>query len=409
VHLKLSAVTPIIAAAVLVSSVALANQEVLHFAIGDPERSDREVELSLDAITDTANGEQITPAQMAEQLSDTGLLFIGETHTNLDFHNVQLRVIQELHRAGREVMLGLEMFPFTQQQSLDRWVKDEYKSEQDFLEQAEWHKYWGYNWEYYREIFVFAQENGIPMYGVNTPRDTVKAVRRKGFKDLSPEEAEHFVHEVKPVTAEQQKMFKAFFDPADALHMSEDALDGMLRAQTVWDATMGWNALKALQENGGDEAIMVVLIGSGHVTYGLGSERQTQPYYDGKISSVIPLEIRDDDDEEIATVRASYANFVWGLPKQYNEAYPRMGASLMGALGSQPTKIIQVSEDSVADRAGLKVGDVLLELNNQPIDSSTTMRRVASSWRWGDVVDAIIERDGEKLSIVIPVRRVEVD
>jgi aminopeptidase N len=387
----------------------LADQAVLHMAIGDPQRSDREVDLYLDGVTDTADGAQITPGELAERLTDTGLLFIGETHTNLDFHNVQARVIQELHRAGREVLIGLEMFPYTQQQSLDDWVAGKYDSEQAFVDAAGWYTYWGYNWEYYREIFVYARDNGIRMYGVNSPRDVVKAVRKKGFKDLTPEEAKHFAHEVKPVTDDQRKMFKAFFEPDDALHMTDAALDGMLRAQTVWDATMGWNALSALLENGGDDAIMVVLIGSGHVTYGLGAERQTAPYYDGKISSLIPLEIRDDDDEPVETVRASYANFVWGLPKQYNEVYPSLGVSLMGSLGSQPTKIIQVSEDSVADRAGLKVGDVLLSLGDQPVDSSVTLRKIFTQLRWGDVVIAGIEREGEPLEIVVPVRRIAAD
>ncbi len=325
------------------------------------DRKDKQVELRLDGITDTANGDLITPPELARRLAPTGLLFIGETHTNLDFHKVQLRVVRALHEAGREVMIGLEMFPYTQQASLDAWVAGKY-TEQEFLEAADWFEYWSYNWEYYREIFVYARDNGIRMYGVNTPRDVVKAVREKGFKDLTPEEAAHIPHEVKPITPEQREMFKAFFDPDDALHMNDEALEGMLRAQTVWDATMGWNALQALQTNGGDNAIMVVLIGSGHVTYGLGAERQTDPYYEGVISSVIPLEVTDDECTPVTKVQASYANFLWGLPRQEDEAYPSLGVSLMGPLGEKPTTVIQLSEGSVAERAGIAVGDVLLKL-----------------------------------------------
>ncbi|MDP7154351.1 MAG: ChaN family lipoprotein, partial [Gammaproteobacteria bacterium] len=92
---------------------AWADQAVLHMEIGDPERKNREVELRLDGITDTDTGDIITPRQLAERLADTRLLFVGETHTNLDFHNVQFKVIQELHRANREVMIGLEMFPYS--------------------------------------------------------------------------------------------------------------------------------------------------------------------------------------------------------------------------------------------------------------------------------------------------------
>ncbi|NND37012.1 MAG: hypothetical protein HKN81_07740, partial [Gammaproteobacteria bacterium] len=358
----------------LLLSAAHGDQAVLHMAIGDPERKDREVQLQLDGITDTASGDIITPETLAGKLDDVGLLFIGETHTNLDFHKVQFRVLQELHRAGREILIGLEMFPYTQQTSLDAWTAGHY-TEQGFVEQAGWYTYWGYRWEYYRDIFNFARDHGIRMYGINTPRDVVKAVRKKGFKDLTPEEAEHIPREVRPATADQRAMFKGFFEADDALHMSEERLEGMLRAQTTWDATMGWNSLQALRKHGGPDAIMVVLIGSGHVTYGLGSERQTAPHYDGKIASIIPLEIADGDGEPITTVRASYANFLWGLPRSFDTVYPTLGVSLMGKLGERPTQLIQVSKGSVAQRAGLVVGDVLLSLDGTPIDSAELLRK----------------------------------
>ncbi len=382
----------------------MADQSALHMEIGDPARSDKEVELQLDGITDTANGNVIAPVELARRLSDTGLLFVGETHTNLDIHNAQLRVIQALHDAGRDVLIGLEMFPYTQQQSLDDWVAGDF-SEAEFIQQAGWYTYWGYHWEYYRDIFVYARDNGIPMFGVNTPREVVTAVRKKGFKDLTPEEAANFPHQVKPATADQREMYKAFFDEDDALHMTDAALDGMLRAQTVWDATMGWNALQALLEYEGDDPIMVVLIGSGHVTYGLGAERQTAPYYDGNIASVIPVEIVDDEGLPVEKVQASYANFVWGQPGMTAEAYPRLDVSLMGSMGAKPTAIIQVSEDSVADRAGLAVGDVLLSIDGLPVDSSEALRIMSADWRWGDVVTVEIERDGKLQTLPVPIRR----
>jgi len=385
-------------------SAAWADQESLHLEIGDPERSMKEVALTLDGITDTATGDVITPTEMAARLADVGLLFVGESHTDLDSHRVQQRVIEELHRAGRDVMIGLEMFPTTQQASLDAWANNFY-TEKGFVAEAEWYNYWGYRWEYYREIFLYARDNGIPMFGINTPRDVVKAVRRKGFKDLNEEESEYFLHEVAPATDDQRRMFMSFFDDDDALHMNDDMMQGMLRAQTTWDATMGWNAVRALENHGSDDAIMVVLIGEGHVTYGLGSERQTAPFYDGKIASLIPLPIVDDEDQAIETVRASYANFLWGIPQALDTVYPRLGVSLMGKLGSQPTKLIQVSEESVAERAGLVVGDVLLSIDGQAVESATALRKIFAPYRWGDVATVQIERDGETQDLIVPIRR----
>ena len=42
-------------------------------------------------------------------------------------------------------------------------------------------------------------------------------------------------------------------------------------------------------------AIVVVLVGSGHVAYGLGIERQARRWFDGEVSTLIPLAIRQGD------------------------------------------------------------------------------------------------------------------
>lgn len=387
-------------------TIAWADQSVLHMAIGDPERRDHEVPLVLDGITDTATGEIITPRELVERLEDTGMLFLGETHTNLDFHKVQMRVIRELHESGREVLIGLEMFPYTQQKSLDDWTRNLY-SEEGFVELAGWYKYWSYNWGYYRDIFLYARDNGLRMFAVNTPRDVVTAVRKKGFEDLTDEESAHIPGEIAPVTDEQREMYNAFFEVDDSLHraMDEDALEGMYRAQTTWDATMGWNALQALQQHGGPDAIMVVLIGSGHVTFGLGSERQIAPHYDGKIASIIPLPVVDDVGEPIEQVRASYANFIWGLPKEEESVYPSLGVSLMGKMGDDPMQLIQVTPGSPGDLAGLQVGDILLGIGGESVESGIELRKIIAGYRWGDVVDAEIRRAEDVLQIEIPFRR----
>ena len=150
---------------------------------------------------------------------------------------------------------------------------------------------------------------------------------------------------------------------------------------------------------------MVVLIGSGHVTYGLGAERQTAPYYDGKIASVIPLEIMDDENQPVEMVQASYANFVWGLPRPKDTVYPTLGISLMGKLGDRPTQLIQISDGSVAERAGLAVGDVLLSIDGRPVDSSQTLRKIFAPVRWGDSITVRIERDGKEQDLEIAIRR----
>jgi uncharacterized iron-regulated protein len=387
-----------------VTAVAMAAETLYTLPIGDPARRDRQVQLQLDGITDTATGELITPEQLAARLAGVGLLFIGETHTRAEFHQVQLRTIQALHQAGREVLIGLEMFPVTQQASLDAWNAGHY-TEAGFVELADWYRHWGYNWGYYRDIFLYAREHGLPMHAINAPREVVTAVRMRDFDGLSEEQAQYLAHQVLPATDALRRMYQRFFDEDDEMHVGGDALEGMLRAQMTWDATMGWNAQAALEQHGGPDAIMVVLIGAGHVTYGLGSERQLAPHYAGRIASLIPVETANRNKEPLEAVQASYANFVWGVPASRETRYPSLEVSLMGPIGKRPGQLIQVGKGSLAEQAGLRVGDVLLALDGRPVTDGASLRRLEAGYRWGDVLVARIERDGSELDLTVPLRR----
>ncbi len=378
-----------------------------HLAIGDPGRKNKTVEVLLDAVTDTRTGELLSPAQLVERLADVDILLIGESHTDMESHLIQLRVIEELHRAGRQVMIGLEMFPYGQQEILDRWSQGTMSSE-SFVADAEWYRYWGYHWNYYRDIFLFARDNKLHMFGVNVPRAVVSTVRKEGFDSLGEDARAHMPQQIDTTSSEHRQMFKAFFDDDDELHamLSEEAWDGMYRAQCTWDAAMGWNALQALRRHGGEKAIMVVLIGSGHVTYGLGAQRQIALHFDGRIASLIPVEL--DDDEE-PTVQASYANFVWGVPDLEFELYPSLGLSLSGSIGPEPRKVIRVGENSPAEQAGVEVGDVLLALGKTQIDASPDLRRAVSLYRWGDVAPLRLERGDEEITVEVAFRRIAED
>lgn len=393
-----------------VAAALAVNSTVFDLEIGDPERKDRQVAVVLDGITDTATGDVLTPQELAEQLADTRLLFIGEDHTDMDFHRVQARIIEALHRNGREVMIGLEMYPYTRQEILNEW-SDGLLTEQEFIDLSGWYESWSYRWDYYRRIFLFARDNGLAMFGVNIPRDQVKTVRTEGFEGLSAEQAAHMPEFVNTDSDEHRQLYRAYFEDDDALHaaISEEQSDGMYRAQCTWDAAMGWNARMALEQHGGETAIMVVLIGAGHVTYGLGAERQIKDAFDGRISSLVPVPVRDDDNEPVDEVRASYANFIWGLPPETDSLYPSLGVSLMGSLGSAPTKVIQVSDDSVAQRAGIQVGDILLNLDDTGLDSSVALRKQIAVYDWGDSAVLRFERDGEIQTLDIHFRRVPAD
>lgn len=398
------------ALAACLAPAARADQRALNLPIGDPARKQREVPLVLDAITDAASGELITPPELAARLDGVKLVFVGESHTDIEFHRVQLRVLRALHERGRQVLVGLEMYPATAegQHWLDRWHADPALGEDAFVAESRWYRSWGYHWNYYREIFAFARASGIRMFGVNVPRDVVQTARTKGLEALTPEQRALLPARVDTDNAEHQRLFRAFFGEADSLHgnMPDAMFQGMFRAQCTWDAAMGWNALEALRRHGGEKAIMVVLVGSGHVAYGLGAERQARLWFDGRTASVIPVPIREDhDDALVAKVQASYADFVWGLPPATDPLYPSVGLSTPEQKSGERYKVIMVAKPSPAAAAGFEVGDELVSIDGTAYTDKETVNRLMAGKRWGDALVYKVLRGGEERTLTVHLRR----
>lgn len=382
-------------------------ENMLDLPIGDAERAQRQAQIKLDAITDTANNELIGPAELARRLADTRILFIGEEHTNDEFHRVQLRVLEALVAAGREVLIGLEMFPWTDQAVLDEWVAGRL-DERSFVDRSRWYETWSHHWGHYRDIFLYAQRQRLRMYGINAPREVVRTVRARGFEALDPAARERMPPALDLSSDEHRRMFRASFSADDLLHMTslnDEQREAMYRAQATWDAAMGWNAMRSLERHGGPNAIMVVLIGAGHVTYGLGAERQIRAHFKGRIGSLVPVPVRDAACGAINNVRASYADYVWGVPASDGPGLPVLGVSLAGSMGASPTRVIDVDRRSPAALAGVRVGDVLLALDGTPLPSGAALQRKTADYQWGDEARLHIRRGDEELTLVVPFRR----
>jgi len=384
---------------------AAAAESLLRLPLGDPSRRDRRVELVLDGITDSRTGEQLAPHDLPARLEGARLLFVGEQHVDVEFHRIQLRVIEELQRAGRKVSIGLEMFPYTEQRSLDQWTAG-LLTERGFLELADWYEHWGYDWKYYREILLFARDHGLAMYALNTPRDVVRAVRRKGLENLNEEEARHVPPSIDTASAEHLRLFRAMFeeDADDDFHaaLPEAELRAMFEAQCTWDATMGHSAVQALRRDDDPRAILVVMVGAGHVAYDLGIQRQARQWFDGRMASILPVSVGDACEPE-HEVQASYADFVWGVPPAEQPFHPFLGLSTTESDGRR--KVIHVSPDSPAERAGFAPGDVLLSMDGQDLSNQRTLKRLTAEKQWGDRAVFAISRGDERIERTVYLRR----
>ncbi len=80
---------------------------------------------------------------------------------------------------------------------------------------------------------------------------------------------------------------------------------------------------------------------------------------------------------------------------QDGEVTPQI-AQKLGIQSGSGALVKQVVADGPADKAGIEPGDVIVEWNGKPIDSSTTLRLLIARSEVGSDVECVIVRGGER-------------
>lgn len=68
-------------------------------------------------------------------------------------------------------------------------------------------------------------------------------------------------------------------------------------------------------------------------------------------------------------------------------------------------EVIDVVQDGPADRAGLRVGSIIFEVNGEPLDDDDRLSEIISRYDPGDVVELLIAQGGRKRVIVVELGR----
>jgi uncharacterized iron-regulated protein len=389
---------------VLPSLAAAQAREPFNLPLGDPARKDTQIALAVDQIRDTVRGADVSPDEVAAVLSDAGIVLVGESHTSFESHRVQAQVIAALQRAGRRVILGLEMFPAEAPTApFDRWIRGS-MDEAALLRESGWYDYWGYPFGYYRDIFQLARQHRLQIRGVNAPRAIVSNVGRRGLAGIGAMERAQLPATIDTTSEEHRQLFVAYVGGGSATHgagMSPEMLQRMVDAQSTWDAAMGYHAAQLYTEAKDPKAVVVVLVGSGHVAYGLGIARQARAYTDRRVATVMPIATSPGTPVQI---RASVGDIVWGVPTETYPLYPTLGVSFRSS-GDQPNTVLMVTPGSPAEVMGIKAGDVLATLDETPIRKDVDVRALLDRKQWGDSITATVRRGTETLTMTGRLRR----
>jgi uncharacterized iron-regulated protein len=229
-------------------------------------------------ILNIAEGDYIPFEEVIADLRQTQMVFVGELHDRESHHAAQLQIIEALQRTGKQVAIGLEMFQAQHQDVLDRWVAGE-------LDEAafrfEFERNWGM-WEMYADILRFARAEGIPLVGLNVPREITQQVAQEGFESLTPEQLEM----VPGVRCDVDPEYEAYIRRSLGVHAHGNMdFRNFCEAQMVWDTAMAHNLVNYVQAN--PEKTVVVVAGSAHA-WRYGIPRQVSLEMDAEYRIVLP-------------------------------------------------------------------------------------------------------------------------
>ncbi len=305
---------------------------------------------------------------MLHALERVRIVYVGEVHTRMADHTVQLQIIQGLWERGRKIGVGLEMLPRSAQEALDRWSRGELE-EATLLEAVGWEDHWGFPFSLYRPIFTFGREKALPMRALNAPPTVVRKVSRQGMEALDDSERRHIARHFFMDDAAHRAYVREEFNA----HVPGGIRDfeTFYQAQLVWDETMAETLAVWLVQDPLDH--VVVLAGKGHVNQRFGIPERVRRRIDHRYAVVVPV----TPDEAAQEISSDVGDFL--VVTETEKPFPghgrRLGVLLEKNRSGKGLRVLEVVSGSRADRAGFRPGDVIVAVDGRPVESTTDLHR----------------------------------
>lgn len=345
-------------------------------------------------IVDSRTGRPLSFDFLVKELSQARVIYVGEVHTNMEDHRIQLQILQGLHAQGSSPALAMEMFPREAQPILDRYSAGKL-SEEAFLKKVDWNKVWGYPFQLYRPILSWAHERALRLIGLNAPFPVVQKIARGGLASLTPGDRRRIASEFHRDDASHRAAIQEEYDG----HMkgSIKNFDAFYEAQLAWEETMAETLARALLSLPVEQRI-VVLIGNGHIMGGRGVPQFAALRVAHRFATVATL----PEDKASQGIAAGVADFVWITSKEPLPHRGRLGLMLRPVSSGKGLEILAVVPDSPADKAGMKKGDIVSSIDGIPVkDMDELHKAVAQGERSHEFT---LQRGGgeEKVKVTLP-------
>ena len=312
-------------------------------------------------------------ADVMERVAGKKIIYVGESHDQFSHHVMELEVVKDLHRRGKKIAIGMEMFQRPFQEALDDYIEGKI-DEKKLLKNTQYFKRWGFDYNLYRPILQFARSERIPLVALNMSQEIVDKVFRGGLDSLSEEEKKWVPSGMDFSDEAYKERLKKVFQAHENFGVGN--FDLFYQAQILWDETMSASVDEFLKTSPTDQ--MVVLAGNGHLAYGSGIPQRTARRNGYPYAVIL-------NDADLEKDIADYVLFPKGIP---GVTSPKLMVLLKEKKGK--LEIEGFPPESNSEKAGVKAGDVLISIDGAPVRTIDDLK-----------IDLLFKKKGEKAKVRI--------
>jgi uncharacterized iron-regulated protein len=328
---------------------------------------------------------------LVESLADDRVVLLGESHDSDEHHRWQLQVMTALHARRPMLVLGFEMFPRSSQTALDDWMSGRL-GEAEFLDRSRWANVWGMPPGLYLPLFHFARMNRLPMIGLNLDRDLVARVAKEGWKNIPQAERAGLSTPAPASEAYREWLGEVYRAHAKDDETVSDGLESFIDAQLVRDRAFAEAIRAALLAH--PTALVVGVMGTGHAAHGWGVPHQLAALGIEDVAVLLPWE----KSNSCADLTPDLADAVFGVDSPPEPAQrPRLG--IMIGEAEPGVRVVEVTAGSVAESAGIRAGDVVVEAAGQTLQGVVDLQRIVGHHPAEKPLSLRVRRDGKTIDV----------
>jgi uncharacterized iron-regulated protein len=263
------------------------------------------------SVYETEWGQEVLLQDMAVDLAEADVVFLGEEHDNDVGHRLQLETLAALIELRPNVILTLEQFEADIQGQVDLYMAGAIEQETLLKTSRPWPNYV----RHYAPIIELAKENGVPVIAANIPRPVARRIAYEG----RAVQAEEWM--APPIIWIDEPEYAERFARAMGRDSNEEYDQGLERwftAQCAKDEAMARSIAQVLVRawNAGEKPLVVHLNGKFHSDHYLGTVSRLLRRHPRLDVRVVGMNSDEDRSRTLSADEMRQGDYVWLVKPQ---------------------------------------------------------------------------------------------